>query len=225
MTSQELPLSQGSVLSATEALHKKIKPLFSPPRATVLDPSYGEFALDLTKILDEAREIIQLAHKEGVTLRQQAHQRGFNEGLAEANAALLKAKSEYLALTTRAEGDMVSLALELARKIVGRHIQLEPEIISDMVSKTLELARGRRHIEIFVHPSDLSILKKSEAAFRDVVGDVQLHFVKDPRRPRGGCRIETEAGVIDADLDTQLAIFSQLLGVDVWNLRKDLRHG
>src|SRR5690606_7873947 len=129
------------------------------------------------------------------------------------------ARGEYDALVGRAEADMVSLALELTRRIVGRAVEVEAGAMADMVAQTLELARGRRRVEIRVNPRDEVAVAARRLPWAEELGAASVAVVADGAVAPGGCRIDTEAGSIEVGLETQLDILAERMGVERWEKR------
>jgi flagellar biosynthesis/type III secretory pathway protein FliH len=64
------------------------------------------------------------------------------------------------------------------------------------------VARGARRLAIVAHPEDAKLLSDSIASLGVAVEAVRI--VPDSARSRGSLRIETDIGVLDADLAPQL---------------------
>ena len=76
-------------------------------------------------------------------------------------------------------------------------------------------ARGARRVTIIAHPEDARFIEQALAL---VQAGGAAHVLADPERPRGSLRLDTDIGVLDADLAPQL---DRLLP----KLRESLRHG
>ena len=225
MMSKDNTVTQGTFLAATEALQQQLKPILSPPVLTILPSEIGKLSLQLTASLDLARDLIKTAELEAETIRSDARREGLKLGRADALSTIALARREYDSLHERAEQDLVKLALALARKIVGHHLEVDPSSLTEMISRTLRLARGRRHIELRVNEHDFISLRDKRERFALAAGNPALFFVADSTVPPGGCRIETEAGFIDADIDTQLNTLALALGVELSAEPGDLDFG
>ncbi|MEO1266883.1 MAG: FliH/SctL family protein [Myxococcota bacterium] len=207
------------ILSPEEASQQRATALFDLLEGTVLSPNEAKQLTVVEQLIALAHTQLHQARNEAEAIREQARREGYAAGLLEANEALVQARAEYDALMRRSEGDMVSLALELTRTIVGRSLELDPEIMVQLVARTLELARGRRNIEVHVHPQDIPPLGAHVDTLKEVASSQAVFILEDPNVPPGGCRIETEAGIIEADLETQLDVLAQHLGVERWVYR------
>ena len=71
-----------------------------------------------------------------------------------------------------------------------------------------EKARLRQEICLKVHPDDLELLRAHKSDLLDVLSRAkEIGILEDSKVERHGVIIETDSGTIDAQLDSQLAIF------------------
>jgi type III secretion protein L len=131
------------------------------------------------------------------SIREKARREGEAEGLA-----------RYLAAIDRfyagAEPEMVRLATAIARKIVGEELRTSPEAIVAIVREALATVRQGKQIVIKVHPSAAALVRESVGA--------DMRVVPSEGVAPGGCVIESEFGIVDAQLDTQLRVIERALG-------------
>jgi flagellar biosynthesis/type III secretory pathway protein FliH len=85
-----------------------------------------------------------------------------------------------------------------------------------LARQALAEARGARRLSIVAHPEDAALLSQSLASLGVAVDTVRV--VSDAARQRGSLRIETDIGVLDADLAPQLDRLAL-------KLRETLAHG
>ena len=71
-----------------------------------------------------------------------------------------------------------------------------------LARQALAEARGARRLTIVAQPEDAKLLSGSLSSLGVAVETVRV--VPDSARPRGSLRIETDIGVLDADLAPQL---------------------
>jgi flagellar biosynthesis/type III secretory pathway protein FliH len=85
-----------------------------------------------------------------------------------------------------------------------------------MVDEALRVFLTQNHSRVIlrVHPADENVLAARRQRWLErnpAIGD--LAIVADDTVGRGGCRLETEAGTVDATLETQLEVIERhLLG-------------
>jgi flagellar assembly protein FliH len=156
-------------------------------------------------------------------IHQQAWQEGYTAGLREGRAqgehdarrmhALLVNFREALA---RFEGEMaeeiLALALEVARQMVRRTLSQEPERVLDVVREAIEsLPELTEHPVLVLNPEDANLVRQMLAyEYQESVWRV----IEDPHMARGGCRIETAEGELDATVETRWKRIVSALGSD-----------
>ena len=158
----------------------------------------------------------------------EGHARGLTEGRAagqdEGREHALKETGEELqALTTRwnaaldaweqdratmladTRDDLVRLAIALAERLVGRALEVDPSLVVDQVAATLQLVARGSDAVVLVHPADEELVRDAMPTLVERVAG--LHHVEleaDDTLDRGGCRVRTTRGEIDASIPTQL---------------------
>jgi flagellar biosynthesis/type III secretory pathway protein FliH len=145
-------------------------------------------------------------------VRAEAAEAGLAEGLARAAATLAAAAAERDRRLAALEGEIVTLAVEIARRILGRELALDPGAVRELAARALAEARGRRDVALRVNPADAARLRADAprlAALAGAPGPLALR--EDPAIPEGGVLVETEAGRVDARIETQLAALERAL--------------
>lgn len=155
-------------------------------------------------------------------LRAEARQEGFDEGKAEGEAQAARYVEEALvklneiaiafpAAVKRNEEKLVSLALEIAKKIIQDEIALQPEIVQRTVETALRRVSDLDQVLVKVNPLDLDLILPKADRFRAIVPDVQNFAIEGSHTiERGGCMIETASGSINATLHAQIGIIEEL---------------
>jgi len=164
--------------------------------------------------------VIMGVPEEEVSAREStAFQRGFQD--AEMRAQQLLAGQEERAaralersilelaqyqkrLAGECERQVARLSMEIARKIVHHEVRIDSKIIMAMIKVALEYVADAHKIRVRVHPSDLTIIQKSQqhGASIDLTG-IPMEWVSDPGMERGGFVIESDMGQIDGRLSQQ----------------------
>ena len=93
------------------------------------------------------------------------------------------------------------MARVLAERLLGEALALEPRRIVAIARRALDEARGARRVTIIAHPDDAALI---EEALLSVHAGGAARVLADPERPRGSLRLDTDIGVLDADLAPQL---------------------
>lgn len=173
------------------------------------------------RILSEAEssreEILRSAQAEAEEIRAAARTEGYDTGKAEAVAEVQELVATIAArfkkIEAQVEPQLRELAITIARKILGRELEFHPDAIVDLVKQALsEKARTRQEVYLRVHPDDYRLIRENKADLTEVLSRCkEIGIREDAMVARHGVIIETEAGSIDAQLETQLEIFERVL--------------
>jgi len=146
----------------------------------------------------------------------EAFARGVAQGRQEAEQ-VVQGQRERLADTIRdiaalrprvletAERDVMQLAVGMARRVLHREVQLDPDILLAMARVALVRLGHRVVATAHLHPDDLAAIKRPGG----VIDGLTLRA--DPDLPRGGCRLVSDAGEIDLGVDAQMSELSRVL--------------
>jgi flagellar assembly protein FliH len=100
------------------------------------------------------------------------------------------------------EREVVQLAIEVARKIVHREVQADPEVIQTLVKVALGRVSGRSAVTVRVNPVDYNfLLDKNRGWIQEQGGEQEVTLVADKSVERGGCLVQTECGDVDARIE------------------------
>ncbi len=174
----------------------------------------------LNRSLDEANRIVEEAHNEAGAIREQAkkegfdkgHEEGYKSGLAEAKPIIETFNALIEELTTvrkefyvQAEREMIDLVLSVAHTVMGLEVERNPALVQNVILKAVEQIRVREKISIRINQEDMAQAEKTLPEISKIVGDTEkVSFRSDPYITRGGCMVETNIGMIDARLESQL---------------------
>jgi type III secretion protein L len=212
---QAEPAQPLRVIRAPDIVREQVEPIFSSPTVRVVTArvvdSLESAGVAVDQAHREAGRIVKEARAEAEAAREDAREQGRAEGLEEALECVAKARREYEEVLAAAEGDMLEMAFRLAQRIVGKAIELEPELTAQMVEQVLRHARGKREISVLVAPGDLDVLESSADQFARQVDGVPVHFEADASLERGSCVIKTESGRIDGRIESQLHTLQRAL--------------
>ncbi len=168
----------------------------------------------------QAAEIRQRAAEEGRLGAEQIIEQRINERMdavlpivRAAAAELADAKQAWL---RRWEQSAVQLAVKIAERIVRREVARSPQIAIELVREALELTAGTQQMKIRLNPADFAELEgQVKRLAQEISRGTNAVIVPDECISRGGSRLETQHGVIDQQIETQLErIAAELVGAD-----------
>jgi flagellar biosynthesis/type III secretory pathway protein FliH len=156
----------------------------------------------LAKARAEAEQLLASAERKAADLKLVAEAEARAEAVAKLAAHALSLATYEAKADERALDRNVALARLLAERLLGTSLALAPEQVVTLARQALAEARGARRLGIVAHPEDAKLLNESIASLGVAVETVRI--VPDGKRSRGSLRIETDIGVLDADLAPQL---------------------
>jgi flagellar assembly protein FliH len=166
----------------------------------------------------EAEKLRNAAVEEGIAGgREEGKREVLPSAVAFANAgqALIVFEEQMIAHYTP---EMVRLALAIAEKIVHKVVAEEPTIVASVLERARQEVLDARRIYIHLNPADHEVLAEMRPDLLKLGNDKGrvIEVVADEDLSRGGCRLETEIGVVDATIPTQIAeVRRQLLDEEV----------
>jgi flagellar biosynthesis/type III secretory pathway protein FliH len=189
------------------------------PRGQVVRREVLEAALRAQSLLAAAEEraarIVSDAERAAAELRLRAEAEARADGAAKIAARALALRHHEARADERALDRSVELARLLAERLLGESLRVSPELVVALARQALTEARGARRILLVAHPEDAKILEHSLHALGLAAGTAEVRG--DAAQSRGNLRIETEIGLLDADLSPQLERLSL-------KLRESLSH-
>ena len=147
---------------------------------------------------------------------RQAHARGLEEGMKAGRESasaelqpvmerLLRSCSEVAGMRARirkeTEGDIVTLTVAIARRVLRRELAVDPEAIHGVVKAALEKVQSKEICSIKTHPDHATQVR----TFFEKAGlSAGIEIAPDASLSPGGLVIETKRGNLDASVETQL---------------------
>ena len=155
---------------------------------------------------DRANEADTHARVEGYRVGHAAGlEAGVNEVRAEAapriaqlDQLIASLQADLARIDRELSHEIVQLGLAVARKLVGAALSVQPELVQNSVEEALRhVVQAPGAIGVIVHPADAEMVR-GYLATSTCAGSWVLR--EDASIARGGCRVETGAGEIDATL-------------------------
>ena len=159
------------------------------------------------QIIQNALEDAENIKKEALQIYESERKRGFQEGFAsgkdQISEYMLDLAAKSVENFSKFEQDMVSLVTNALKRIVGEMDQ--KELITHVVKNSIKMIRNQKQATLRVSPIDAQAVRDNLGSIlSDTAGVSFLDIVPDSRLTKGSCILETELGVIDASIDTQL---------------------
>lgn len=104
------------------------------------------------------------------------------------------------------EAQIVSLVCKVAEKVVLGRVAVDDEMVKRAILDAFSLIPEPVDVTISVSPEDYAYIEVvKEDFFQQVRGLKQVSIVSDPSVARGGARVETVSGEVDAGIESRLA--------------------
>jgi len=194
----------------------------------IIESYHHQAVAEKNELLRLAREesdaIIAAAQTEArltqVEIRRQAHE----EGLAAADTEIKKRLADFDDLLQRIstieqqcrrqhEEAMVGLAIDCARKLVGRELSLDETIITSCVEEVFKESSVQGRVTLFLNREDFALINQEKG--RLLAAAPRIHELKieiGEGLEKGGCILESPTGRIDASLRGKFEELQRLLG-------------
>lgn len=159
---------------------------------------------------------IKEAHEEGFT-------KGYSEGKAEsfaqfkhlideANKIIKNAQDDYKSTVKESEPTMITLAVEIAEKIIHEQLEIDQAIIKRIATDVIKDLTDQQEINIFVSPQDYEYLLHQKKDLEQMLSTMsRLAIYVDSDLECGMCIIEYPSGKTDASIQTQLQLIEDEL--------------
>ena len=167
------------------------------------------------EIIAEAEAVAARIREEAKAAFEEEKKRGYEKGLRDGKLEIAMQKLEQVdqsvAFMESVEGKMADVVMKALKSCV-EEIGDEGMVVN-IVRKTMKaVIRTQRHVTLKVAPEMVQVVKEKVAALRTDYPTVEsFDVVEDPRLKGPACILETEAGVADASVETQLAAIERSL--------------
>ncbi len=120
---------------------------------------------------------------------------------AQVDALLNQLRAPFAEMHESAGDALLDLAFTIARQVIRREVAIHPDALMPALREAVSMIVDHHaNPRVFLHPHDLETLQADLTADGLFKG---CRFVADPRIARGGCRVETAQGEIDATLSSR----------------------
>jgi flagellar assembly protein FliH len=146
-------------------------------------------------------------------VKEEARQRGFDEGLAAGKAELAARIARldalaaafthpFLALEQAVENEIVGLAVQLTRHLVRREVEHDPAVLHAAVADCLAvLAATVRDVTMYFHPEDAALVRSQWP----VGTEQRFKIAADPELGRGDLKLVSGSSLVDGTIAARCA--------------------
>jgi flagellar assembly protein FliH len=171
-------------------------------------------------ILREAREKAAAIEQEAYTKGfEQGQKDGFDDGRQRADtlverieALLLEMGALKRTLIARGEKELLDIVFAIARKVVRTQTEIDTEAVRNAILEAMGHAAEQGRLVVWIHPEDERLVESLRSDFHQRFAQPSgVRIQTDPSLHRGGCRVETIHGRIDATVETQMGKIREAL--------------
>ncbi len=189
------------------------------PRTKVIPAEEFSVLQTADEVLSKVESDIQKYRMEIVAetekLKEQAQKEGFEAGYTEWVEKIAKLEEEIAVVRKDMEQKVLPVAIQAAKKIVNREIELSNSAILDIVTGTLKAVSQHKKVTIYINQDDLNVIEANRSQLKQLFENLESMSIRARSDVKpGGCVIETEVGIINAQLENRWrileAVFNKL---------------
>jgi flagellar assembly protein FliH len=129
------------------------------------------------------------------------------QAMAQSRSAITEALEGIAQAHQRIEKELSSRAAELAtliaRRVIGRELRTQPDIVVDLVREGLEVLNAKDQVRVHLGPA-FAVMQAALVAHFSATG-VPIDAMIDNSLPAYGCVVETDVGSVDESIESRLA--------------------
>lgn len=163
----------------------------------------------------KAKEIVLAAEEYAAKLKEDSQaafeeerKRGFEQGLAEGRAKVVEDKLDFVYESAKYMEDVESKLADIVMKALWKCVAQigDEELVVQIIRKIMNaVVRNQRQITLKVAPETVSAVKaRLDEILADYPALERVDVEEDSRLKGSAAIIETEAGIADASVETQL---------------------
>ncbi len=168
----------------------------------------------------QAQEIIAAAESNAEALKTMARQDGRNEGYNEGtqraakelqdsqqqmDSEVARIKNDYMERQIAIEREVVEMCLPVFEKVFGAELSGKKDVIYHLLDHCIMKIERTGQMQIKVSDANAEFIKSKKEEIQAKVGsDVGIDIIADPLLNESQCIIETDGGVFDCSIDTEL---------------------
>ena len=170
------------------------------------------------------RNLVSRAQEEAENIKKSAFDEGYRKGLEQASEDIEQFKKEFSVFMNAPKNvyeyiapDILEISVEIAKKIIKKEVESDPQVIINIIVDVLKtISKNEPKINIRVKPQAVQFIKDTIPNITYQYGiDSKINIIADPSIEEGGCIFQTNNGIVDASIDTQLEIIRKALEIGV----------
>ena len=166
------------------------------------------------------RNLVSRAQEEADNIKKSAFEEGYRKGLEQANSDIEKFRNDLSNFMNAPKNvyeyiapDILEISVDIAKKIIKKEVESDPQVLVNTIIEVLKtVSKSEPKINIRVKPQAVQFIKDTLPNITYQYGiDSKINIIADPSIEDGGCIFQTNNGIVDASIDTQLEIIKKAL--------------
>ena len=188
-------------------------PMPGPPQAT-LDELRAELQADTARQVAAARtQGYQDGYRDGLVALDSFKQSFAAQVSAQVAQVVHALDAELGQLEQQMAASLARVAAELARQVVRSELSVRPSLVAQVAREAVgAVLASARQITVLVHPDDHALVAEG---CEDALLARGARLLAQASLQRGGCRVESDAGTVDARVAARWAQATHALGTGV----------
>jgi len=182
------------------------------PADPVIPASHAAVWLDAVQLLADARteaaQLLGSAQQQLEAERQRGYQQGLEEARLELTERMIETASRTVELFASIEQRMVSLVMDAVRRLMADFS--DSERVMAVVRSALSVLRNQRQLTLRIAPEHVDHVRaRAGQLLEQFPGVGILDIVPDARLKHDATILESEIGVVEASIESQLHAIEQ----------------
>ena len=178
-----------------------------PAGQQILKQEEFGYLIEANKVLEQAHakasETIAKAYEIYEAQKEQGYEDGLEEGRREHAQKIMDTALQTIDYFESMEKSIAGLVTQCLERVIGELD--ENELILKIVRSGLAVARNEKKVMVRVCPEEVKTVQEATSSLLQAYSGISLlDIVADERLSKGACLIESELGVVDASITTQL---------------------
>ncbi len=166
------------------------------------------------------RNLVSRAQEEAENIKKSAFEEGYRKGLEEAKEDLDEFRKQFSGFMSAKKDvfeyiapDILEISVDIAKKIIKKEVESDPQVLINTIIDVLKtVSKSEPKINIRVKPQAVQFIKDTLPNITYQYGiEAKINIISDPSIEDGGCIFQTNNGIVDASIDTQLEIIKKAL--------------
>jgi flagellar assembly protein FliH len=169
------------------------------------------------------RNLVSRAQEESESIKKSAFEEGYRLGLEKAQVDIDKFKNELVNFMNAKQDvfeyiapDILEISVNIAKTIIKKELEADPQVLINTIVDVLKtVSKSEPKVTIKVRPQSVQFIKDTIPNITYQYGiESKINIIADPSIEEGGCVLQTNNGIVDASIDTQIEIIKKALEIN-----------